>query len=403
MGKMEGPFAGVRILEFATVAAGPLIGTYLSFYGAEVIHVEAKRRPDTSRYLPPALKDKPGWSYVFASINTNKYGITLDITTPQGSKLAKKIVAEWANVVIENFTPGTMKRNGLGYEELREVKPDIIMLSSCNLGQTGPHATHPGYGSHLTHLAGFGHLTGWADRAPVMLYGPYIDYISVSLATCSLLASLDYRRHTGKGQYIDISQLETGLQFLIPVLLEYEVNGREMARIGNQCHYAAPHGAYPCLGEDRWCIIAVYTDEEWERLCQVMGEPEWSKRLEFNTLQARKQHEGELDKLIAEWTASLSAEEVMGRLQEAGVEAAVVKGKDLFDEPHFAHSLWRELEHPEAGEYLTRALPFTLSKTPQQVRKPFPANLGEDNHYVYTEILGLPEEDYRSLQKNGII
>lgn len=403
MEKNEQPFAGVRILEFATVAAGPLIGTYLSFYGAEVIHVEAKRRPDTSRYLPPALKDKPGWGYVFASVNTNKYGITLDFTTPQGSALAQRIVAEWANVVIENFTPGVLKKNGLGYEELKKVNPEIIMISSCNLGQTGPYATHPGYGSHLSHLAGFGHLTGWPDRSPVMLYGPYIDYISVAFGTSSLLAALDYRRHTGKGQYIDISQLETGLQFLIPVLLEYEVNGREMGRVANQCHYAAPHSAYPCSGEDRWCIIAVYTDEEWESLCQVMGKPEWSGRPEFATLQARKQHEAELDKLISGWTASLSAEEVMEGLQKAGVEAAVVKEKELIDEPYFLDSLWRELEHPEAGKYLTRILPFTLSKTPQQVRKPFPANLGEDNHYVYTKILGLPEEEYKGLQQNGII
>jgi benzylsuccinate CoA-transferase BbsF subunit len=236
-----------------------------------------------------------------------------------------------------------------------------------------------------------------------MLYGPYIDYIAATIGTCSLLAALDYRRHTGKGQYIDISQLEAGLQFLIPVLLEYAVNGREMGRVGNQCHHAAPHGVYPCRGEDRWCIIAVYTDEEWKRLCQVMGEPKWSKRREFRTLHTRKQHEGELDKLIAEWTASLSGDEVMRRLQGAGVEAAVVQEKELFDNPHFAHSLWREVEHPEAGKYLTRILPFTLSKTPQQVRKPFPANLGEDNHYVYTEILGLPEEEYQSLQKNGVI
>ncbi len=403
MAKIEQPFAGIRILEFATVAAGPLIGEYLSLYGAEAIHVEAKRRPDTCRYLPPAIKNKPGWSYVFSGNNTNKYGITLDITTPRGRELAQKMVAEWANVVIENFTPGVMKRNGLGYEELKKIKPDLIMLSSCNLGQTGPHATHPGYGSHLSHLAGFGHLTGWPDRAPVMPFGPYIDFISVSLATCCLLSALDYQRHTGKGQYIDISQLETGLQFLIPVLLEYEVNGRETARSGNQCNYAAPHGAYPCLGQDRWCTIAVYTDEEWERLCQVMGEPEWCKRREFTTLLGRKQHEEQLDKLISEWTASLNAEEVMERLQKAGVEAAVVKGKDLFDESHIVQSWWRELEHPDAGKYITRMLPFSLSKVPQQTKKPFPANLGEDNQYVYTKILGLSEEECENLQKDGII
>ena len=403
MEKSKKPFDGVKILEFGTVAAGPLISTNLSFYGAEVIHVEAQRRPDTCRYFPPAIKDKPGWGYVFASVNTNKYGITLDITTQQGRELAKKIVAEWADVVIENFTPGVIIRNGLGYEELRKVKADIIMLSSCNLGQTGPHATHPGMGSHLHHLAGFSHLTGWPDRAPVMLFGPYIDYIAVALATCSLLAALDFRRHTGKGQYIDIAQLETGLQFMVPVLLEYGINGREMTRVANQCHYAAPHNAYPCLGKDRWCIIAVYADDEWERLCQVMDQPELSERPEFATLSARKQHESELDTVIAEWTASLSAEDVMERLQKAGVEAGVVKGKELFGDPYYVDSVYRELEHPKAGRYLTRVLPFTLSKAPQQTKKPFPADLGEDNHHFYTEILGLKEEEYQNLIKDGVI
>jgi benzylsuccinate CoA-transferase BbsF subunit len=259
-------------------------------------------------------------------------------------------------------------------------------------------------GSHLSHLAGFGHLTGWPDRPPVMLYGPYIDYISVSFATCSLLAALDYRRHTGKGQYIDIAQLETGLQFLVPVLLDYGVNGREMARNGNRNHYAAPHGAYPCRGEDRWCIIAVFTDEEWKSLCKVMEKPEWIERDEFSTLQARKKHEDELDRLIAEWTVSLTAEEVMESLQNAGVEAAVVKdSRDQFEDPHLQNALWRELEHPEAGQYPTRILPFTLSELPQEIKKPFPANLGEDNHHVYTKILGLSENEYQSLKKDGII
>jgi len=403
MEKNEQTFAGVRVLEFTTVAAGPLIGTYLSFYGAEVIHVEAERRPDTSRYLPPAIKDNPNWGYVFASVNTNKYGITLDITTSQGRELAKKIVAEWADVVIENFTPGVIKRNGLGYEELKKVNKNLIMLSTCNLGQTGPYATHPGMGSHLHHLAGFSHLTGWPDRAPVMLFGPYIDYIAVTMATCALLSALDYRRHTGKGQYIDISQLESGLQFMIPVLLEYGVNGREMTRVANQCHYAAPHGAFPCRGDDRWCIIAVFTDTEWQRLCVVIGQPGLSKHPDFLTLNARKQHESELDNLISQWTATLDAEEVMERLQEAGVEAAVVKGKDLFEDSGYVDSVYKELEHPEAGKYLTRVLPFTLSKTPQQVKKPFPANLGEDNHYFYTKILGLQEKAYQSLKETGII
>lgn len=402
--KDKGIFEDVKILEFGQIVAGPLIGTYMADYGAEVVHIESHARPDQYRLYPPFKDNKPGINrgMLLPIYGHNKYGITLDLSHPKGVEVAKRIVKNWANVVTENFTPGVMKRLGLDYEELRKIKPDIIMLGSCNLGQTGPYAMHPGMGSHLTHLSGFSHLSGWPDRDPLILAGPYIDFIGVAYGTIALVAALEYRRQTGKGQFIDVAQFETGIQFLVPALLDYTVNNRIEGRNGNRCEYAAPHGAYPCQGEDRWCIIAVFTDEEWRNLCQVMGDPDWTKSAKFATLLSRKQNEEELDRLIGEWTSSFTAEEVMTKLQAAGVEAAVVKNpKDMYDDPHLKRYLWAETEHAEIGKYHAQLPPFKLSKSPSQLRMSSPL-LGQHNEYVYTNMAGFSQEEYKQLEQEGV-
>jgi benzylsuccinate CoA-transferase BbsF subunit len=311
-------------------------------------------------------------------------------------------VQKWANVVTENFTPGVMKRLGLDYETLRKLRPDLIMLSTCNQGQTGPHASHPGMGSHLTHLSGFSHLTGWPDRDPLILAGPYIDFIGVIYGTISLVAALEHRRQTGEGQFIDVSQFETGIQYLVPTLLDYTVNDRIQGREANRCEYAAPHGVYPCLGDDRWCAITVFTDEEWEGLCRAMGEPEWAKDSQFGTFLGRKHHEEELDRLIAAWSATLTAEEVMSRLQQFGVEGLVVKNpEEMYNDPHLKEYLWAEMQHPEIGKYHLEVPPFKLSNVPCQLRMTSPL-LGQHNEYVYTELAGYSKEEYQGLEKEGV-
>lgn len=397
-------FGDIKILEFGQIVAGPLISTYLADYGAEVIHVESRQRPDQYRLYPPFKDNKPGINrgLDFAVYSHNKYGITLNLRHLKGTEIAKRIVKNWANVVIENFTPGVMKRLGLDFEELRKIKPDLIMLSTCNQGQTGPHALHPGMGSHLTHLSGFSHLSGWSDRDPMILAGPYIDFIGVVYGTIALASALEYRRRTGKGQYIDVAQFETGIQFLVPALLDYTTNGHIQERRGNRCDYAAPHGVYPCQGDDRWCAIAVFTDEEWENLCEVMGNPDWTEYPKYITLRERKQNEEELDKLIAEWTSKFTAEEIMDKLQSVGVEAAVVKNpKDMYEDPHLKRYLWAEMEHPEIGTYHLQLPPFKLSKTPCQLRMSAPL-LGEHNEYVYRELTGLSQEEYEQFQEEGV-
>lgn len=402
--KNKGIFEGVKILEFGQIVAGPLISTYLADYGAEVIHIESHTRIDQYRLYPPFKDNKVGINrgFDFAIYSHNKYGVTLNLRHPRGPEVAKRIVKNWANVVTENFTPGVMKRQGLGYEELKKIKPDIIMLSSCNLGQTGPHAMHPGMGSHLTHLSGFTHLSGWADRDPLILYGPYIDFIGVVYGTIGLVSALEYRRQTGKGQFIDVAQFEAGIQFMVPTLLDYVVNDRIQGRNGNHCDYAAPHGAYPCRGEDRWCAIAVFTDEEWRNLCDVMGEPDWAKDPKFITLLGRKRNEEELDGRISDWTSKLDAEEVMRKLQSVGVEAAVIQdAKEMYADPHLNQYLWAEMKHAEIGKYHLQLPSFRLSEIPPQVRMPGPL-LGEHNEYVYKNLTGFSNEEYEQLKKEGV-
>jgi benzylsuccinate CoA-transferase BbsF subunit len=397
------PFEDLKVLEFTHVAAGPLIGRFLADYGAEVIHVESRSRPDIMRSYPPAKDSISGVNrgLMFAIYNTNKYGLALNLKHPKAVELAKGLV-KWSDVVIENFTPGAMARLGLGYDDLEQTKPGLIMLSTCNMGQTGPHADHPGYGSHLTFLSGFGHLTGWPDRPPVLLYGPYVDMISAAFSSCALIAALDHRHRTGQGQYIDVSQYETGLQFMTPALLDYQVNGRLMSREGNRSPYAVPHGAYPCRGEDRWCVIAVWSDEEWDVLRLAIGDPQWARDDKFATLQGRKDNEEELDHCLVEWTRRFTPREIMERLQAVGVEAGVVMTcQEIMEDPSVRNYLWEEVEHPEIGSYQVELAGFKPSKTPHQIQMPGPL-LGQHNESVLTQILGLSPSELEQLQGEGV-
>ncbi|MFC1965591.1 CaiB/BaiF CoA transferase family protein, partial [Chloroflexota bacterium] len=330
---------GVRVADFTQIFAGPLTTKYLSDYGAEVIKIEGRVRYDSLRVTRPFKDNISGLnrSGCFNQYNTGKLDVTLNLAQPKGVEIAKRFVA-WADIVVENFAGGAMNRMGLGYEELRKVNPDIIMLSSCMMGQTGPYANHPGLGLFLTSLSGFSHIAGWPDRQSPFI-GAYTDYIGPHFMALSILAALDYRRRTGKGQYLDFSQLENGVHFMAPLTLDYAANQRVADRIGNRCLYAAPHGAYRCRGEERWCAIAVFTDEEWESFCGVICNPAWTKEPRFGALRSRKENEDELDRLIEEWTIKYSPEEVMSMMQANGVAAGILQtGEDLLEhDPQSKH------------------------------------------------------------------
>ncbi|HEY3305477.1 MAG TPA: CoA transferase [Candidatus Binatia bacterium] len=398
---------GVKVVEFAAFAAGPVVGKHLVDHGATVVHVESKVRPDGFRAHYPPYKDNIhglNRSGLFALCNNDKLDITLNLKkSPKATELAKKIVT-WSDVVIENFSPGTMARLGLGYEDLKKVKPDLIMLSSSNLGQSGPHAHHAGFGSQLSSLAGFTHLTGYPDGSPQILYGPYIDYIAVAYGAVAILAALDYKKRTGKGNYIDTAQYETGLQYLAPILLDYKVNDRVAGRNANRDPDAAPHGAYPCKGDDSWCVLSVSSEIEWKAFCRALGSPRWMSDKKFFSHEARKANEDELDRNVGEWTRGFTAREVMTKLQKAGVKAGVVNRMcDVYEDPQLkARPQWVELEHPEIGKMHYQRPPFLLTKTPPGPAQRDPL-LGEHNEYFYCDLLGLSRADYEGLVKEGVI
>lgn len=397
---------GVKIVEFAAFAAGPAVGKHLADHGATVVHIESKVRPDGFRAHYPPYKDNIhglNRSGLFALCNNDKLDISLNLKAPKATELAKKIVS-WSDVVIENFSPGTMARLGLDYENLTKVKPDLIMLSSSNLGQNGPHAHHAGFGSQLSSLAGFTHLTGYPGGSPQILYGPYIDYIAVAYGAVAILAALDYRRRTGRGNYIDAAQYETGLQYLAPILLDYKVNETLASRNANRDPHAAPHGAYACKGDDSWCAISVHSESEWQALRNAMGNPPWSADPRFASHAARKRNEDALDSHMSEWTRGFSARELMEKLQAAGVRAGVVNTmKDIYTDPQLAQRpQWIELEHPEIGKMHYQRPPFILGRTPPGPSKRDPL-FAEHNEYFYRQLLGLSEQEYNRLVEEKVI
>lgn len=402
----EKPLEGVRVVAFTNWFAGPRITKTLAACGAEVIKIEGRSRPDPQRGggMPQADgKTTFNRSGDFNQYNTGTLSVAINLAKPGGLELAKKFIAR-ADVVVDNFSGTAMKRMGLGYEELKKIKPDIIMLGASMQGHTGPHAGSQGVGFHLNALTGFYQITGWPDREPVGPDGPFPDYIAPRLCLLAITAALDYRRRTGKGQYLDMSQYEGGIFFQIPLVLDYVVNGRIAGRVGNRSAYAAPHGAYRCRGEDRWCAIATNTDEEWRSFGKVTGDPAWTRDKKFASLLARKENEDELERLVEAWTVNQSAEEVMTLMQAAGVGAGVVQTTEdaMEKDPQLKHrKLFRELDHPELGKYRGIVPAFVLSKSSLEVRRA--PLLSEHNEYALKELLGLPEEEIAELVIEEVI
>src|SRR5438876_5247121 len=245
------PLADLKVLDFSWAGVGPITVKYLADHGATVVRVESHARYDVVRLGPPWHDGKPGIerSQFYASYNTSKLGIALDLSKPEARAIARRLAA-WAEVVVESYTPRVMRAFGLAYEDLRAVNPRLVMLSTCLQGQTGPYAEFPGFGQLAAALSGFYEIAGWADRAPAPPYGAYTDYVVPRLAATALLAAVDHQRRTGEGQHLDVSQVEAALHFLAPALLDHELTGRVATRTGNRSDHAAPHGAYPCAGDE---------------------------------------------------------------------------------------------------------------------------------------------------------
>jgi crotonobetainyl-CoA:carnitine CoA-transferase CaiB-like acyl-CoA transferase len=391
--KDDGAWAGTNILEFGAGAAGPIATRYFAEHGATVIKVESRSRPD---FLRTFSTDGLDASEMFDALNAGKLGITLNLKHPRGVELAKRLVNEWADAVTENFAPKAMRSFGLDYDMLSESKPDLVMLSACLLGQTGPHRNYPGFGGQGSALSGYNFLTGWPDREPVGPYGTITDSLAPRLSAAALAAALLYHRRTGRGVYLDLSQVEAAAWTLTPWLVDDEVRGRD----GNRSRQAVPHGAFPCAGDDRWVAIAVWDDAEWARLAQVIGLDD-PKLAGFAD---RIERVEEVEAAVAAWTSSRDPLEVAEQLQGLGIEAVPVADfGDVFGDPqldfrqHFV-----ELEHPKLGPGAYEHNGFRLSDAPARYDRPGPV-LGEHNDDVLGGILGLSAAERQALAVEGAL
>ncbi|MEE9285016.1 MAG: CoA transferase [Dehalococcoidia bacterium] len=396
------PLEGIKVADFSWAFAGPIATKYLAIFGAKVVKIETHSRPDSTRIAHPFLgKPSRNSSTLFGNFGPSKLSISLNLNMPAARTVAGRLVA-WADVVVENFSAGQMAEWGLGYQQVRELNPAAIMLSSSQQGQTGPHAAHPGLGGMLQALAGFNHFTGYPDRVPRGPAIPYPDLIAPWFSIVAIVAALEHRQRTGKGQYLDLSQLEASLQFLAPALLDYSANGRAGGRRANASDEAAPHNAYRCRGDDRWCAISVSSDEEWRAFRRVIGDPAWVREARFASLAARVEHARELDGRVTAWTREREAEEIMRLMQEAGVPAGVVaNGRDLHHDPQLRHrGHFAMVEHPRMGSYPVDAPAFRILGTPPDIR-PSPL-LGQHNETVCRDLLAMSEEEYGALEEKGI-
>ncbi len=407
------PLEGVRVLEHGEALAGPFSVALLSDAGAQCIKIESIQRsrgvvnpvPGSPGYANGAVGGRP-WERSANSnhVNRGKLGITIDLTRPKGVALYKKLLAI-SDVVVENFSAGTMERLGLGYEELKKVKPDIIMVSMSGFGATGPYRGYASYGFNVDGMIGQTALRGYADEDPSQsVPSVQADAVNACNAAFAVMAAMIHRQHTGRGQHVDISMAEGMLPHLVGPVMDYFMNRRAAKRLGNGHEWMAPHGAYPCKGEDAWVAIAVSSDKEWSRLCQAMGDPLWSRDPRFGGPLDRLRHQDELDALISQWTLEHEHYDVMHILQQAGVAAApFMKEEEVFADPHLnARGFFEEKTHREAGTHRYPGAVWKFSKTPMNMRLVAPC-LGEHNEYVMAELLGLSKEELAHLEAEQYI
>ncbi|MFO7963783.1 MAG: CoA transferase [Desulfobacterales bacterium] len=416
------PLKGIRVIDHGIVYTGTAATTMLADMGAEVIRVESIQvlQPFTRGFMarPPKTEqtglgypdldpgDRP-WDRWFQlhGLQRNKYGITLDLSRPKGVEIYKRLAA-MSDIILDNFAAGVMDRLGIGYAAIQKIKPDIIMISASGFGATGPYKSYSAVGTSLGGMAGLASLRGYPDddiliRTPTPVWS---DNVAAGTAVFAVLTALHYRNKTGKGQFIDLAQVETFLPHMGESILEYTMNGRVPEPIGNSDSSMAPHGCYLCKGEDSWVTIAVASDDQWRAFCRVLGNPDWTSASMFETATARCHHRADLDRHVADWTAGHTPYEVMHLLQNAGVPAGpVVRAADLYDDPHLnARDFFKTVTHRETGTHRYPGMCFQFSRTPAGVRMP-PNCLGEHNRYIFQELLGISREEFDQLKEENYI
>ena len=398
-------FDGVHVLDFTWYGVGPTTTKYLADNGADVIRIESAARLDGLRLAPPWKDAKPGVnrSQFFASYNTSKKGVTLDMSKPRAREIFLRMLP-WADVVTESFTPKTLRNWEVDYEHLSARKPELIMLSTCMQGQTGPHRDYPGFGNLMAALSGFYHIAGYSESELCPPYGAYTDFIAPRYSASAVIAALAYRRRTGRGQYIDMAQYEAALHNLAPALVNYFAGGGVLGPAANRSERYAPHGAYGCADEDgheRWIAIAISDDREWERLLRVLG---LEADARFATMSQRFANRHAIDNLINAATASRNADELAAALQAVGVAAYPVQNcMDLHrDENLEAFGFWHWLDHREMGPSPYEGLQHRMSRTPGDLRWAAPV-LGQHNEEILGGLLGMSAAEIEQLKQEKVV
>jgi len=399
------PLLGIRILDLSKVWAGPYGTRLLADMGAEVIKVEGPGSWDMTRslhLLPPDVERPYNKAGYFMEYNRNKYGCVIDLAKPAGRELGLRLAA-LSDVVIENYRADVLEGLGMTYDTLRGVKPDIILVSMPSHGLSGPDAGRIGYGTHMEQLVGLVSLTGYIDGPPQKSGISYGDPMAGATAAAATIAALLYRRATGRGQHVEVAQIEALLPFAGEFFLEYSMTGRAPERRANRHRSMAPHGAYRCA-DDTWLALAVGSDEEFAALCAVVGQPALADDDRFAGVVSRYHHQDDLDEIISAWTADRTHRDAAAALQAAGVSAEpVLTIPELVADPHLnERAFWEDVTHLESGTWKTEAPAWRFSRTPAHARLPAPA-FGEHNDYVLRELLGLSDDEVAALERDGIV
>ena len=400
------PLKGIRVANLGWVWAGPVVGQTLGFLGAEVYKIESRARIDLTRMLPPfadGVRD-PDRSLSNHAAWAGNGSVTLNLKKPVAQELARQLIAK-CDVVVENFGPGAMAEMNLGYERLRAVKPDLVMLSMPAAGLSGPLQNVRTYGLSLSSITGLDSLTGYVGGPPVPFENAFADPYNGVMGAFAVLAALTYRDRTGSGQHIDYSQQEAVMQMVGPAFMDYAMNGRVAGPKGNRhpVDAAAPHGVFPCAGDDRWISIAVATEQEWTGLLAAMGNPAWAAAAEYTTLVVRLKNIDTLHEQLAAWTRASDDYALAERLQRHGVAAApVLNVADLLRDPHYrARGTFIEAQHPLGFRETIYGAYVKTSRTEADVQ-PGP-RMGRDNDFVLKQLLGVTEERYQQLVEQQII
>ena len=391
------PLDGIRVADFTQVLQGPFATVMLAQMGAEVIKIETGSRTVSGG------RSAVGGPAVSSGRNASKKSLTLNLKDPRGTEIARSLV-KISDMAVENFATGVMERLGLGYEELQKVNPGIVMLSSQGLGRTGPLKDAIGFGSEFSNFAGLSYLTSYKDGLPGLVGSQWTDHLTGMTLVFSLLAALHHSQETGKGQYIQVSMANTVIATLSEQVMDSALNGRHQGSQENQEAGKAPHNVYRSQGLDRWVAIAVTNEEEWSALCSATGHPEWASDERFADPVSRWRNQGELDRLVTQWTLERTDYEAMHTLQGAGVPAGpILNAAGLADDPHLKErgnfiTLGQDEGKPEPHV----AHPWRSSDVPQPFYRPAP-KLGENNEYVLKELLGISEERIGELRVDGVL